>query len=135
MPKSCCVTYCTTNKATDPELKFIRLPSEITEPIRRTKWLQAIRREDKFGQLWNPTTKHVYVCSLHFVAGVQVCVQTTASMPIFFLFTLFRSQFPTDSLPMRFLSEASGRRCVELFARHLLLLTEKQEESDNPFFL
>ena len=51
MPKSCCVTFCTTNKAKNPELKCIRLPSVKTEPTRRTKWLQAIRREDTFDNL------------------------------------------------------------------------------------
>ncbi|XP_049889213.1 THAP domain-containing protein 7-like [Epinephelus moara] len=71
MPKSCCVPFCTANKQKNRQLKFYILPNNKTEPQRRTKWLQAIRREDKFGRLWDPTTKPVYVCSQHFISGLK----------------------------------------------------------------
>ncbi|XP_034082816.1 uncharacterized protein LOC117553124 isoform X2 [Gymnodraco acuticeps] len=71
MPRSGCVSFCTTNKLKNPNLKLYILPNGSTEPRRRTRWLQAIRREDEleFGHLWDPTSKHVYVCSQHFITG------------------------------------------------------------------
>ncbi|XP_030278070.1 uncharacterized protein LOC115584655 isoform X2 [Sparus aurata] len=71
MPRSCCVPFCTTNKLKNPHLKFYILPNRSTEPRRRTRWLQAIRREDEFGHLWDPKSKHVYVCSQHFITGLK----------------------------------------------------------------
>nr|XP_055049618.1 uncharacterized protein LOC129435191 [Misgurnus anguillicaudatus] len=72
MPKSCCVTMCTANKLKNPDLSFYKLPSRKTQPLRRQKWIQAIRREAsarRMGKLWDPDTKHTYVCSKHFVTG------------------------------------------------------------------
>ncbi|KAI4805790.1 hypothetical protein KUCAC02_010387, partial [Chaenocephalus aceratus] len=71
MPRSCCVPFCTTNKLKNQNLKFYILPNGSTEPRRRTWWLQAIRREDEFGHLWDPKSKHVYVCSQHFITGLK----------------------------------------------------------------
>ncbi|XP_074528919.1 uncharacterized protein LOC141798016 [Halichoeres trimaculatus] len=71
MPKSCCLPFCTSNKIKNPSLKFYLIPNRSTEPRRRTRWLQAIRREDKFGRLWDPKSKHVYVCSQHFITGLK----------------------------------------------------------------
>uniref|UniRef100_A0A8C1JKF3 THAP-type domain-containing protein n=1 Tax=Cyprinus carpio TaxID=7962 RepID=A0A8C1JKF3_CYPCA len=72
MLKSCCVVFCTANKLTNYELKFYILSNKHKEPERRTKWLQAIRREDDQGKLWNPRTKHVYVCSWHFITFMYI---------------------------------------------------------------
>ncbi|XP_034058891.1 THAP domain-containing protein 7-like [Gymnodraco acuticeps] len=71
MPRSCSVPFCTTNKLKNPSLKFYILPNGSTEPRRRTRWLQAIRREDELGHLWDPKSKHVYVCSQHFITGLK----------------------------------------------------------------
>ncbi|XP_034078352.1 uncharacterized protein LOC117550129 isoform X1 [Gymnodraco acuticeps] len=71
MPRSCCVPFSTTNKLKNPNLKCYILPNGSTEPRRRTRWLQAIRREDEFGHLWDPKSKHVYVCSQHFITGLK----------------------------------------------------------------
>nr|XP_033933843.1 THAP domain-containing protein 7-like [Pseudochaenichthys georgianus] len=71
MPRSCCVPFSTTNKLKNPNQKFNILPNGSTEPRRRTRWLQAIRREDEFGHLWDPKSKHVYVCSQHFITGLK----------------------------------------------------------------
>ncbi|XP_034061597.1 uncharacterized protein LOC117539508 isoform X1 [Gymnodraco acuticeps] len=71
MPRSCSVPFCTTNKLKNPNLKFYILPNGSTEPRRRTRWLQAIRREDELGHLWDPKSKHVYVCSQHFITGLK----------------------------------------------------------------
>ncbi|XP_037607845.1 uncharacterized protein LOC119477784 [Sebastes umbrosus] len=71
MPKSCCVAYCTSNKLKNPDLRFYILPRRETEGERRALWLQAIRRQDVSGRLWDPTTRHVYVCSLHFITGFK----------------------------------------------------------------
>ncbi len=70
MPKSCCVTRCTVNKLKNPELRFYKLPSRKSQPLRRQKWIQAIRREasaGRMGKLWDPDTQYAYVCSKHFV--------------------------------------------------------------------
>ncbi len=70
MPKSCCVTRCTVNKLKNPELRFYKLPSHKSQPLRRQKWIQAIRREasaGRIGKLWDPDTQYAYVCSKHFV--------------------------------------------------------------------
>ncbi|XDV14339.1 hypothetical protein PO909_014610 [Leuciscus waleckii] len=72
MPKSCCVTRCTANKLKNPELNFYKLPNRKSQPLRRQKWIQAIRREasaGRMGKLWDPETEYVYVCSKHFVTG------------------------------------------------------------------
>ncbi|XP_062393520.1 uncharacterized protein LOC134080923 [Sardina pilchardus] len=71
MPKSCCVVFCTANKQKNYYLKFYILPNIETEPERRIKWLQAIRREDDKGKLWDPKSRHVYVCSRHFITGLK----------------------------------------------------------------
>ncbi|KAJ4924009.1 hypothetical protein JOQ06_000251 [Pogonophryne albipinna] len=71
MPRSCCVPLCTTNKLKNPNLNFYILPNGSAEPRRRTRWLQAIRQEDEFGHLWDPKSKHVYVCSQHFITGLK----------------------------------------------------------------
>ncbi len=48
------------------------IPNEATEPHRRTLWLQAIRREDVNGKLWEPKSDYHYVCSEHFIEGKQI---------------------------------------------------------------
>ena len=67
MPKSCCVTNCCVNKKKNPELSFYLIPSEATEPERRMLWIQAVRREDVNGKLWQPKSEYHYVCSKHFI--------------------------------------------------------------------
>ena len=62
---------CTTNKLKNPDLSFYLLPSEATEPERRLLLLQAIRREDKDGKLWSPASDYHYVCSRHFIEGMN----------------------------------------------------------------
>ncbi|XP_034083528.1 uncharacterized protein LOC117553618 isoform X2 [Gymnodraco acuticeps] len=81
MPRSCSVPFCTTNKLKNPNLKFYILPNGSTEPRRRTRWLQAIRREDEFGHLWDPKSKHVYVCSQHFITE---CIRSTVPAEVLF---------------------------------------------------
>eukprot|EP00794_Sanderia_malayensis_P002681 gene2681-3101_t len=52
------------------------IPSEATQPQRRARWLQAIRREDGRGRLWEPKLDYHYVCSLHFIEA-----QTLPDLP------------------------------------------------------
>eukprot|EP00794_Sanderia_malayensis_P013390 gene13390-14763_t len=67
MAKSCCLTFCHSNKARNENLSFYMIPNEATEPHRRTLWLQAIQREDVNGKLWHPKSDYHFVCSKHFV--------------------------------------------------------------------
>ncbi|XP_065642333.1 THAP domain-containing protein 2-like [Hydra vulgaris] len=67
MVKGCCVFDCSTNVKSHPNLSFYILPAD---PKRRRLWLNAIYRIDSSckNKLWSPNTKHVYVCSKHFVS-------------------------------------------------------------------
>ncbi|XP_057689592.1 THAP domain-containing protein 11-like isoform X2 [Corythoichthys intestinalis] len=80
MTKSCCVVGCKTRKSSEPHLKFFILPHE---ERRRSKWLKAINRatvkEDgsvDHSRLWEPNSKHNYVCSRHFITGAKVNMET-----------------------------------------------------------
>ncbi|XP_071369111.1 uncharacterized protein [Centroberyx affinis] len=68
MPKSCCVPCCTNNTRKNNGVKFFCVPKD---GKRRMKWFQSIRREDGPGKLWAPASKHIYVCSIHFVTGIK----------------------------------------------------------------
>ncbi len=74
MPKSCCVTNCTTNKLKNPELSYYMIPSAAMEPRRRVLWIQAIRREAVNGGLWFPKSDYNYVCSKHVIEGKRFTV-------------------------------------------------------------
>ena len=69
MPKSCCVVFCNANNKKNKDLRFSMLPQKEREGERRGLWLQAIRRENPDGKLWDPASKFVYVCGKHFVTG------------------------------------------------------------------
>uniref|UniRef100_UPI003AAF9D29 THAP domain-containing protein 7-like n=1 Tax=Centroberyx gerrardi TaxID=166262 RepID=UPI003AAF9D29 len=68
MPKSCCVPCCTNNTRKNNGVKFFCVPKD---GKRRMKWFQSIRREDGPGKLWAPASKHIYVCSSHFVTDAE----------------------------------------------------------------
>ena len=68
MPKSCCVVDCANNVQNHPELKYYMHP---TNTKRRKSWLNAINRAKdctKSSEPWSPKSKHVYVCSAHFIS-------------------------------------------------------------------
>ncbi|XP_057673162.1 THAP domain-containing protein 11-like [Corythoichthys intestinalis] len=76
MTKCCCVVGCKSRKDSEPHLKFFILPRE---KRRRSKWLKAINRakvkEDgsvDHSRLWEPKSRHTYVCSRHFITGAKV---------------------------------------------------------------
>ncbi len=88
------------NKLKTPELSFYKLPSHKSQPLRRQKWIQAIRREasaGRIGQLCDPDTQYAYVCSKHFVTG-KSNIQMSVLYIIYSTFISLNARFWGDSL-------------------------------------
>ncbi|XP_072295191.1 uncharacterized protein [Eucyclogobius newberryi] len=67
MPKTCVVLGCNTRASHSQELKFFQIP--VKDVKKRELWLKALKRMNEDGSPWVPNSKHVYVCSRHFLRG------------------------------------------------------------------
>ena len=66
MVHSCCIVGCSERQSKDKGISLHRIPAQPDEIFKR--WLNAIRRINKNGQPWTPTSS-ARVCSLHFSEG------------------------------------------------------------------
>ena len=62
MVKNCCVVGCH-NVFIKGKISFYRFPSAIKYPVKRSKWIAAVKREN-----WVPN-RNTWICSEHFVTG------------------------------------------------------------------
>jgi hypothetical protein len=69
MPISWEAWGCTVHNLREGEkLSFYTFPDRSRSPVRRDKWLNAVKRQLPDGRHWGPS-KHLVLCSKHFVTG------------------------------------------------------------------
>ena len=65
MVLNCAAYGCTNHNRMPNKPGFFRFPNN--NPELRQKWINACKRINKDGSNWNPTTKHLYICVVHFI--------------------------------------------------------------------
>ncbi|XP_050437429.1 uncharacterized protein LOC126843746 [Adelges cooleyi] len=66
--KSCCVVRCNNNYKNTSNVKFYNFPNRPHERELKQKWVTAVNRAAKDGQLWYPKS-YTVICSEHFVGN------------------------------------------------------------------